>query len=141
MKNKLSFIPAIIIAILITASCEKEKKTTVISKTVNVSIDENKSYSYTIPHSGDGDDAMQIDMQAQHYAVSKVTSVDDNTLFEYTPALNYSGNDEVHVTTFEGEHNGGNNNHQKGNCQGQGHDKETETNYIFKITVVKTIFP
>jgi hypothetical protein len=49
------------------------------------------------------------------------------------------GSDEVRVTTVEGEHKHGKGDNHDGNCNHN--DTETETNYIFKINVIKTIFP
>jgi hypothetical protein len=145
MKNKL-ILPAVIAAFFFITSCEKEKdkQATVISKVINVDLNENQSYSYNIAPSGDQDDVMEISLQSNHFITSKITTDDlRNTLFEYTPALNYSGTDEIHVTTMEGQHHDVNPGQHGGMCQGHnnGHGDETETNYIFKINIVKTTFP
>ncbi|MEP7168113.1 MAG: hypothetical protein ABI855_01960 [Bacteroidota bacterium] len=134
MKKNL-FISAILAGVFFISSCRKmEHEDTAISKVINVELKQNESYSYTIPPTGDADDVMEISQQAQHAAISKITGdAARNTLFEYTPAENYTGSDEVHVNTVGGDHKGGNGGHHQGNCQGHGND--TETNYIFKINI------
>jgi len=131
MKNNL-FIPAVIACLFFITSCEKkEHEDTVISKVINVDLKQNESYSYTIPA---GDDAMQISQQAQHALISRVTTdVSRNTRLEYTPAIDYTGSDEIHVGIIESGHNGNGGGHHHGNCQGGGN--ETETRYIFKINI------
>src|ERR1041384_1646387 len=120
MKNTLLLL-ALFASLFYLSACNKEKenKTTIVSKVINVDLDENQSYSYNMPPSGDADDVMIISVQSKHYITSKVTSDNlRNTLFEYTPALNYSGSDEIHITTMEGAHKDANHDHQHGNCSG-----------------------
>jgi hypothetical protein len=134
MKNNL-FITAIIACFFFVTACKKEHQTIVNSKVINVDLKQNESYSYSIPPSGDDDDAMEISQQAQHAITSKITTDGArNTLIQYTPALNFTGSDEIHINTIEGEHKDGNNGeHHDGNCKS--HENETETNYIFKINI------
>lgn len=130
--KKISVLLLFATIMFIAASCEKEGAT--ITKTVNVEINSNAAYSYTVPHAGDADDAMQITQQAMHSSVSKITpdASTGDALFEYVPATNFSGTDEVQVSNVEEHHNG---NH--GNCGGHRHD-DTYI-YVFKITVKNTL--
>jgi hypothetical protein len=116
-------------AALIISSCRKEGQT--VTKTINVVINANQTYTSQIP-AGDADDVMQITTQAQHYLTSQVTfdSASGSYIFLYTPALNYTGADNVQVTNTEGDHHG---NGGHGSCGGHHHGNTTV--YIYNITV------
>jgi len=117
---------------LTISSCRKEGKT--VTKTINVQLNANESYSNRIPP-GDADDMMQITSQAQHYSVSNVSfdPASGNSMFQYTPALNYTGTDEVDITNAEGDHHG--NGHAGGGNCGGGHHHDDQTIYIYKINI------
>ncbi len=121
-------------------SCKKEKDGKTITQTINVTLNINKSYSYQITNKGDADDEMQITNQASNYKVSQLTNVagSDNVLFEYTPAPNFTGSDEVQVSNAE-NHQCNSNGQMRGNCGGGGggnHPPHDCYIYIFKITVI-----
>jgi hypothetical protein len=119
---------------LSSQSCRKEQdQQTSVTKEINVSLKTNESWSYQVPQTGDADDIIQITKQAMHSSESKISPIanSENTLFEYTPALNYTGTDLVQVTNVEGQHG-----HHNGNCGGR---KHSETNYVFKITVTAPV--
>src|SRR5689334_14520179 len=114
--TRLLFISA---AILFTAqSCKKEDRDVTVTKTIAVSLKANESYSYEVPKAGDADDVMQITKQADHSLTSTVSPVanSENSLFEYTPAADFTGSDEVQVSNIETHH--GNSGHSHGNCSG-----------------------
>jgi hypothetical protein len=120
-----------------TQSCKKDDNGPTVTHTVAVSLRANESYSYQVPKAGDADDVMQITKQAGHSLISKVSPVvnSENTLFEYTPALGFTGSDEVQVTNVE-NHSGQQGAPHHGNCSGgKGHHEGTTT-YIFKINVI-----
>src|SRR3954470_24392724 len=121
---------AALAAFLFTA-CHKEPQA--VTKVINVSIKANETYNYSIPPTGDNDDKMDITRQAQH-ALSSTLAFTDNahsSAFQYTPATDYTGGDEVHVATIE-EHHG---NHPQGGGSCSGHHHDESTTYIFKITI------
>ncbi|MEO5571633.1 MAG: hypothetical protein ABIT08_11855 [Bacteroidia bacterium] len=142
MKNKSVFLPALIAVFFFIASCKKEQdhhdNETVTSKVIDVTLNQNQSYSYTMQSNGDADNVMEISQQAQHALTCKISADGSrNTLFEYTPALDYTGSDEIQVNTIEDKQKDGNHGGNHGNCQG-GHENDSETNYIFKITIVSS---
>jgi hypothetical protein len=111
------------------SSCEKEEA--VVTKTINVELEANSTFSYTIPKAGDEDDVMQITQQGSHFLKSEVIESGPSAYkFSYTPALNFEGSDEVKVSTEE-DRKSGNGHH--GMCSGKG--KDDETVYDFKITI------
>jgi hypothetical protein len=130
------FISAVISSVFFIASCEKKEDHEPVqnSKVIHVDLKQNENYSYQIP-AGDDADAMLISEQAQHALISKITpDAAHNTLFEYTPSLNYTGSDEVRIATMDGEyHENNDHGHHHGNCQG-GKDL-SEAGYIFKINI------
>lgn len=141
MKNYLSLFLLVVFASIVTTSCHKENSEVI--KTINVTLEPNQTYTYTIPAAGDADDIMVIAKQAIHYLTSTVAvDASRNATFTYTPAENYEGTDEVDVKNTENHpqnrltpppHRGG------GNCQGKHHDDEVT--YIFKITIQNTNKP
>ena len=135
--KKITGILFIAVAILFAIqSCKKEDRDAPVTKTIAVSLKANESYSYQIPKTGDADDVMQITKQAEHSLSSEVSPVanSENTLFEYTPALDYTGNDEVQVTNVE-VHNGNSGHSHHGNCSGGKDHHDETTTYAFKITI------
>jgi hypothetical protein len=135
MKKITFLLFAAAVSLLFTSACRKEKNGITITKVINVVINANETYSTEIPHSGDADDAMQITVPAAHALVSKLTSASGgNSLFEYTPVVNYTGSDEVIVSNQEERH--GNGGH--GNCGGGNHHHDDNVIYDFKITIQGT---
>jgi hypothetical protein len=119
--------------ILFSSGCCKEEMDSgnTTTKTVNVDMAANDTYTSAVPHAGDADDVMQITRQAAHFTSSQVNpSTNGNVVFEYKPAQNFTGTDEVQISNVEGSH--GTNPH--GNCGGKHHHDETTTT-IFKITI------
>ncbi len=145
MKNINALLFSMLVIIATTVSCRKEHEEEAVTKVIDITIQANEAYTYLMPPSGDADDLMEITQQAKHFALSQITpDAQRNTLFEYTPELNYMGTDEVHVNTVEGQHTGDHHNHHNngssfGNCTG--HHEDVETNYIFKITVIRATEP
>jgi len=154
MKNTLSLLAFALATVLLLPACKKAE-TAPITKTINVSLHKNQSYTYSMPAQGDADDVMSITQQAQHYSVSTITYTDNKTAtpFNYTPALDYVGTDEVHVSITEGAHHEGSESHHEGGAghhdghheggdHGQcHHSEEPETNYIFKIVIDSVVVP
>ena len=121
-----------IISASVLVACHKDRPE--VTQVVNVTLAPNQTYNYTIPVSGDKDDQLQMTQQAVHFTISTL-SIDpkgDGAL-QYTPAKDYTGTDEIHVSTVEDHHGNGNHPQGNGNCSGHHHDGGTT--YIFKITI------
>ncbi|MDB5284360.1 MAG: hypothetical protein JWO06_3435 [Bacteroidota bacterium] len=120
-----------VVAALVFTSCHKDRPE--VTKVIDVSLTANQSYTYTMAPGGDADDQLQITQQATHFLASTVGIVDakgDATL-NYVPAKDYTGSDEIHVTTVE-DHQANGRPQGHGNCDGHHHGGTT---YIFKITI------
>lgn len=102
------------LVLAIMPSCQKEKVNAVVTKTVDATLKVNETYTFTLP-AQEGDDAYEITTQASHYTVSKVglDATGANMVYEYTPALDFVGTDQVVITTTEEEHTG---EHHGGMC-------------------------
>ena len=140
MKKNIKLSLIVLIFLFAVSSCRKEPVTT--TKTINVELKSNDSYSYIILKEGDDDedDVMKIVQQAMNYSVSKITpDASENILFEYVPAKDFSGTDEVRISNEhdrdEDHHRGG----HHGSCHDgkRGHDNTSI--YIFKFNIRKTL--
>ncbi len=135
MKRNIHFLLLLSFSILVFVSCNKEHQA--VTKVINVSLKPGEAYTYQIPSTGDADDVMQITKQASHAASTSLDFKNNTTpsTFQYTPVTDYTGTDEVDVSTVE-THNGSSGQHHQGfgQCQG-GHHHDEGTTYIFKITI------
>ncbi len=128
--KKLLLIPiAFALIFIMMSSCKKERPGT--NKVVEVTLAPNQVYTYQIPGLGDRDDVVQITKAASHALVSKIsTTINSPAItFDYTPALNYSGTDEVVITAVEPAKQGGG---KGGKC---GHHQNNDDQYTFRITI------
>lgn len=136
MKKNINFLLVIAFSILVSVSCNKEHEA--VTKVIDVTLKLNETYNYQIQPTGDADDVMQITKQALH-ASSSTLDFKNNTspsAFQYTPLKDYTGTDEIQVSTVE-VHHGNSNQHPQGggNCQGGHHHHDEGTTYIFRITI------
>ena len=135
MKRIIHLTLMAVIAAFVLVACHKDRPE--VTKVINVTLTANQTYSYTMAPGGDADDQLQITQQAVNYLSSTLSAPDakgDATL-QYVPAKDYTGTDEIHVSTVEdhqgnGGHPQGNSSH--GNCSGHHHGGTT---YIFKIII------
>lgn len=134
MKKITGILTIAAFALMLTSSCKKDESGVTITKVINVELKVNESYSYEVPRAGDADDVMQMQKQASNFLTCKITpQANGNVVLDYTPALNYTGTDEIMISNQEGSHgNGGHGGH--GNCSGGKHHHDT-TVYDFKITI------
>ena len=136
MKIKI-FLGAVLLSSLAFQSCKKHKQGVTTYQTVDVTIDANNSYQYNF---GTEKTDLSITKQSQSFLVSELDKVNEATLFNYSPKLNFSGVDEVEVTSFEEpEKEGGKGGHH-GNCENHNGKKEHDEDdnkivYTFKISV------
>jgi hypothetical protein len=119
----------LITAVMFNFSCKKENDDT-ITKTFNVSLSMGQTYTARVAQTGDDDDVLQITQQASHASSSELASISGSRdmTFNYTPASQYVGTDQVKITSTEGEHHGGH-----GHCSGHHHDESTV--YVYNITI------
>jgi len=129
MKNIRNLIPVVIFVSFLCFSCEKDG--TSVTKVINVQLSSNESYSHAVPK-GDDDDVMQFTKQADHSLKSEISPSGNNVIFNYTPALDFTGTDEVKISNVE-EHHG----NAHGGCSGHHHDDNVT--YDFKISVIGNV--
>lgn len=118
-------------------SCKKETMPKdAITQTLNVNLTLNENYTFKLPKNL-RDDAYEITSQANHSKISQVgLNVNGEQVYQYTPMLNYTGNDQVIVSNDEErneQHNQPSGPHQ-GDCK-----NAEEDHYIITInfTVIK----
>lgn len=149
MKKYVSFGAFALILMLAFASCKKHGHGKTTYQTIDVNLDENKSYQYTFTaHMHD----LEITKQAQSFLVSEIDKSSEMSLFNYMPKLNQAGNDSVEITVYEKNENHAHCGHHPhpggGACQHQqgGHnechhhcDGDDKTIYTFNFTIQKTV--
>jgi hypothetical protein len=85
---------------LSTYSCRKASQE-VVTQTINANLDENGNYSFNIP-TNLSDKPFEISTQASHYSLSQIaTDATGNLAYIYTPSLNYTGTDQVIISTSD----------------------------------------
>ncbi len=149
---KLKIFAGFLIVFLATSfsSCRKHhKKGTTTYQTIDITLDENKSYQYNF---GTEQKGLSITQQSKSFLVSEIDQINEASFFKYMPSLNFVGSDEVQVTMKSGdndgdddhhdgeEHHGNCQNHEHHNCNNSGHhdcDAHNKTIYTFKFTVNK----
>ena len=151
MKKLFSFLALASASMLLTQSCNKMRlrdKPATTTQAVNATINENASYTYTLPATTK-DGLPQISTSAGHAAVSNITAdANGNYVYNYTPAANYSGSDVVVITTKTEEQHGnchggpmgmgGNCNHGGNGCS---HDDDNTTITTINLTVTPASQP
>lgn len=143
--KKISGLVLVASVVLLASSCEKHdfkkhsEKT--VTQTVDVTLEKNAAYSYTLPENT-SDDAFQITTQSEHAGVSTLTNNGTNTVYTYTPAKDYVGTDKVVIATIEEEHShhmgGGAHHphHSGGGCNNGNHnDENSKLEIIINITI------
>ncbi len=120
-------------ALMATTACNKAE--TIITKTENVTVALNEVYTYTLPAT---DDKWIISNEADHASLTKLgTDAAGNGIYQYTPAANYIGADQVVVaTTHDGTTANSSTTKQPGKC---GTTTDTEDDY--EITLNITTIP
>lgn len=133
-------------------SCKKHtmKEGTTSYQTIEVNLDRNKSYQYSFGTATSS--SYSITKQSRAFSMSEIDNVNGSALFNYIPGADFTGTEEVQVTSVEGavkDHTNCNNQAPQGNCRqrhsaGNGcqhHDfdkAQNKTIYTFKITVKPT---
>lgn len=144
MKTRFSFFSLIITVLLFMASCHKHRKAVHATHIVNATVEMNKPYQFDLGTLSKRESA-SITEQAIHYTISETDHItDEHMVYNYMPAMNYTGQDEAVVTIAQGEHHCGE--HEGGNGCGYGQCKHEDdddqddntTTYIIKITVMRS---
>ena len=123
-------------ALLLTQSCKKcdlmERPPVITAQTVNASVKDGATYTYTLPVAGKNSFSRIIVAPTHATAASITTDATGSYVLQYVAAPNYSGGDVVVVTTTEVglSNNSGNCNH--GN---HGQDDPQTINTTFNLTV------
>jgi hypothetical protein len=104
-------------------SCRKEEKySPPVVQNITANLKVNESYTFTLP-STDSKHPYTITTAAQHSSISLLNKGGNgNDIYQYTPALNYSGSDFVSIANFD-NHQGpqGNGCQNGGGCGHGGH--------------------
>lgn len=85
-------------------SCKKKEMPApkpAITQTVNVSLNTNEDYTFSLPKNL-RDDEYEITTQASHYSISEVgKNSSGERIYKYTPAADFTGTDVVIVSNDE----------------------------------------
>jgi hypothetical protein len=119
--KKVYFTSAIVLFVsILFSSCMKDEITK--TEVINVELKPNADYSYVISKEGD----MRFTQQASHFSKSEISNASSKLVFNYKPAQDFEGSDEVKISN-ERVSKGGH-----GHCS---HHQDDVTVYDFKITV------
>lgn len=148
MKKSISFLTIALAGMLFITSCQKHHKGTHATQTINATVEMNKAYQFDMGNVSKRETA-KITEQARHFTLSETSDVngEGHTVYNYLPAMNYTGTDEVSITIAEGHHGCANHDqHACGNNNCQHHDDDDDdddnsTTYIIKITVTRSNTP
>jgi hypothetical protein len=141
MKNLTLLFAIVLTTAMFTSSCKKEEGKQ-NNLNVTVSINENSTYTFTLPPGLQGGN-FTISQQASNYITSAVNPVSGTSAvnYTYTPALNYVGSEKVVLSASDAHHGGGCQHNQNGNCNHQGghcdhHDSDDNSTITINIAVV-----
>ena len=128
MKKFKSLIIAVSIVSIGFYSCKKETKSgTPIVSNLNITIKQNETYTYTMPVNS-ASTAYRITTPASHYTMSLVCKNSCGAyIYQYTPSINYCGNDFVCI-----DNTGNNGGCMNGNNNNNG-EQSTAVNIHFTI--------
>ena len=148
MKITVSISALILLLGVSFQSCRKHtmKEGTTSYQTIEVNLDMNKSYQYSF---GAATSGRSITKQSQAFSMSEIDNVNGSALFNYIPKADFTGTDEVQITSTDvstKDHGNCSNQAPQGNCQQHGsaghccqhHDcdkAKDKTIYTFKITI------
>jgi hypothetical protein len=107
MKRITLLLAAVGTLALSSCSCKKKEPGTdvKVTQTVDVTINENSSYTYQVPDNK-SDDPYAITADAKHASVSTLTGeVNVAPAYSYTPVRGFVGTDQVIIENVEEQHN------------------------------------
>ncbi|MCX6351939.1 MAG: hypothetical protein NTX03_08750 [Bacteroidetes bacterium] len=102
MKKIYSILAVAVLLSGFLSSCEKEESEIVV-KNINVTLNTNEAYSLDLGKI-EKDEAPSISSEASHFSVSMLDkNASGNSIYVYTPALDYAGTDNVQIKVSENE--------------------------------------
>ncbi len=135
--KKLYLTPAILIfSLFLFQSCSKESKSPVIPpaspSVINATITPNQTYLFNISSAGN----VNIEKQASHFKVSKTGTDEKNgqLVYQYIPAQDYSGQDEVVLSSKVIVYSGGS---TSGCSSSHVNDNTPATGYTTTYTTIR----
>lgn len=91
-------------------ACRKEVPVKITKDTIEVTLNLNETYNFDLGYPC-VECGTRINKQASHYSVSRISlkpdTLDLHFFYEYTPALNYTGTDEVEIELSSGSDGSG----------------------------------
>ena len=120
MKNKITFLLSVLVLFAFQSCTKMQNQNITVTQTVSAKISANETYTYTLPTNVSSYD-FQISVSGNHSSVSAIQKdANGNLTYIYTPALNYTGADQVVLSTNievadSTEHHG--------NCSGGNHER------------------
>ena len=143
MKKLNLIIAAIILSVVFISSCKKEHCDKQNNQVINVTINQNTSYTYQLLTANNGK-AMGISQQASHSSVSTITTgaTPGSLVYSYVPAKDYLGTDAVVLSTQNSQQVGQGCSNHKGNGDHHGHhdnDDDDNSTTTINITVVANL--
>jgi hypothetical protein len=123
------------IVLLVSASCKKtEVDVQPVTTTVSALLKTSETYTYTLPQNV-SDDAFQITAPAGHSSMSQLTTnATGNLVYQYTPAVDFTGTDNVVISTVEEEHNDKSGKNMHNGC-GDNQNQSKNGGQIIKISL------
>ncbi len=135
MKKLYSILVVLPCIIFVLPSCSKQSAKEMISpvspNVINATIAPNQSYALNVSSSGN----VVIEKQASHYKISK-TVIDEKTgqvSYQYVPALDYTGTDEVVLSKKLNVISSGN----TGGCNNNHAEVAANTSYSTSYTTIR----
>ncbi len=118
MKNKISILFSALVLFAFQSCTKMQNQNITVTQTVSAKISANETYSFTLPANVSSHD-FQITIAANHSIVSEIQKdANGNSTFIYTPVLNYTGADQITLSTVNETETDMHN----GNCNGGNHD-------------------
>lgn len=163
MKNKFKLLLSLLVVVAVQSCTKMQNQNLTVTQTVSAKISANETYTFTLPANVSSHD-FQITAPGIHAASSSIQQdANGNLTFVYTPVKDYSGADQMILTTIpdstdthssncsghhDAEHADGvndadNDNHHREHHVGEHHrehgDHDAEKNMV--ITINLTIDP
>jgi hypothetical protein len=120
-------------------SCKKKEMPApkpAITQTVNVSLNANEDYTFSLPKNL-RDDEYEITTQASHYSISEVgKNSSGERIYKYTPATDFTGTDVVVVSNDEEREQHCSPKHHKGPKPPRPPKEQEEDHYIITFNFI-----
>ena len=136
MKNSFALLLVVSAGLTFLSSCRKEDQgSKMLTTEVMVTLEKNQPYVYTLPENT-SEEGFMISKQASHFEKSELSTSLNQFYYSYTPARDYTGNDEVIITLAGEEHHDKKGHHFAGGGGGCHQDDETGQTIIIHFNIV-----